>query len=247
MTNDVVGFAPQHRWDRNAFLALILLGWLGVILGFGGDMAHHFASHEAPYPLIVHIHAAAFVGWLVLFTVQILLIRNRSYDIHKLLGIGLAVLAVSMCILGPMAEIMVQTHIYGTPDSDPAFLAISFTEMTAFAGLVGTALLFRGTSSAHKRLILLATLYITSAGFARFEGGLLHPLVGGGMWGFWVSLYFGSNLVILLLGVYDLITRRRLHPAYLLGLVWVLANEGLSTWLYFQPDWLTVCKHLIGH
>ena len=33
-------------------------------------------------------------------------------------------------------------------------------------------------------------------------------------------------LLFLGIGAYDLITRRRLHPAYLAGLVWVLAMES---------------------
>ena len=32
------GFAPQHRWDRNYFLAMVALIWLGVLLGFGWDV-----------------------------------------------------------------------------------------------------------------------------------------------------------------------------------------------------------------
>ncbi len=247
MTEQSGRFAPQHPYDRNAFLGILLLGWAGVILGFGGDMADHFASHQPAYLPIVHIHAAAFVAWLVLITVQILLIRTTAYGLHKKLGVAMAVLAVAMVVLGPLAEMTVQAHIFGTKDSDPAFLAISFTEMTAFAGLTGAALLLRKYSSAHKRLMLMGTLYLTSAGFARWDGGFFAHLFGHGFWGMLILLYACSTALILAIGLYDLITRRRLHPAFMLGLVWVLANEGVSIWLYRMPAWLAFTRHLIGH
>ena len=241
------GFAPQHKWDRNFFLGLILLGWVGIVMGFGGDMADHFVSHEPAYLPIVHIHAAAFVAWLVLITVQILLIRSTAYGLHKKLGVAMAVLAVAMVVLGPLAEMTVQAHNFGTKHSDPAFLAISFTEMTAFAGLIGAALALRKYASAHKRLMLMGTLYLTSAGFARWDGGLFSHLFGHGFWGMLMLLYACSTALILCIGLYDLITRRRLHPAFVLGLLWVVANEGVSIWLYGLPAWRTFATHIIGH
>lgn len=241
------GFAPQHGWDRNAFLGIALLGWLGIVMGFAGDMAHHFATHAPAYLPIVHVHAVAFVGWLVLFTVQILLIRARQFDLHKKLGLAMAILAVVMVVLGPLAEIMSQARKFGTPRSDPAFLSISITVMIAFAGLVGAAILLRKDSSAHKRLMILATLHLTSAGYARWHGAWLGPLVGRFDWGIVPIIYFGSTMLMLCLGAYDLVTRRRLHPAYMIGMVWILLNIGASYWLYRSPEWLAFTKHLIGH
>ena len=35
------GFAPNHPWDRNFFLVMVALAWLGILRGFGGDIAEH--------------------------------------------------------------------------------------------------------------------------------------------------------------------------------------------------------------
>jgi hypothetical protein len=48
--------------------------WVGVLSGFGTDSFKHLREYGLDYPLIVHLHAVAFVGWLVLFTVQVALI-----------------------------------------------------------------------------------------------------------------------------------------------------------------------------
>ena len=48
-------------------------------------------------------------------------------------------------------------------------------------------------------------------------------------------------------GAYDLVTRRRLHPAYVVGLVWIATNQLTAVLLYHSPAWKTVALKLIGH
>jgi hypothetical protein len=48
-------------------------------------------------------------------------------------------------------------------------------------------------------------------------------------------------------GIYDLITRRRLHPAYVLGVLWALSIDLTAGWLYFNDSWLKIATKLIGH
>ena len=63
-------FPPNLGWDRNFFLVMVGLAWVGIIKGFGGSIANHVAKHQAPYPLIVHFHAVVFVSWLVTSSVR---------------------------------------------------------------------------------------------------------------------------------------------------------------------------------
>ena len=262
MTDTVLGsapvqpapFAPNHKWDRNFFLFLVLGIWLGVVMGFGGDIQQHIQSHEAAYPLIVHVHAVAFVGWLVLLTTQVLLIRTRRPALHAQLGAWMMGLAAFMVIIGPATAITMQRLAFGTKDSDPAFLAIQLDDIIAFAGLVTAAFLTRGTSSAHKRLMLLSTLYIADAGFARWISSDIAAALGAGNWppagfgAFLVSSYLPNDLLILSLGAYDLVTRRRLHPAYLGGVAWVAALQLNTAYLYtVAPWWKALAIHIIGH
>lgn len=74
---------------------------VGVLSGFGTDSFNHVRKYGLDYPLIVHFHAVAFVSWLVLFTVQVALIRTARADIHRRLGKAGAVLAAVMVVLGP--------------------------------------------------------------------------------------------------------------------------------------------------
>jgi hypothetical protein len=242
-----VRFAPHHKWDHNFFLLYVVLIWVGVSMGFGPEIAHHFEKHKPPYPLIVHIHAAAMVGWLVLLTVQVLLIRAHRRDIHRRLGVAGVVLAVLMVILGPATALTMDGLHFGTPESDPPFLSVQLADILAFAGLVIPAIALRNYPAVHKRLILLATLNISDAGFARWLGGAVHARVGDGFWPFLAEFYLANDILIVGLGVYDLVTRRRLHTAYIAGAAWIFANQMTASWLYHDPHWALIAVKLIGH
>jgi len=46
---------------------------------------------------------------------------------------------------------------------------------------------------------------------------------------------------------YDLATRARLHPAYLAGVVWMIALQITALVLLGNPTWKALSLHLIGH
>jgi hypothetical protein len=61
------------------------------------------------------------------------------------------------------------------------------------------------------------------------------------------GLYFGSDLLMLGLGGYDLVTRRSLHPAYIAGVLWVLTLQLIARAGLYCPTWKAFAMHLIGH
>ncbi len=82
--------APTHPADGPLFLIYITLIWIGMVLGFGREIARHIANNDPPYPMILHLHSAVFVTWLVTFTAQILLIRTGKPAQHRRLGMAMA-------------------------------------------------------------------------------------------------------------------------------------------------------------
>ncbi|HEV2364714.1 MAG TPA: hypothetical protein VGS12_11025 [Caulobacteraceae bacterium] len=238
-------FAPYHRWDRNFFLTYVVLFWVGVLMGFTPEIVHRAQHHEV-YPAIVYAHGVAFVGWLVLLTAQVLLIRTRRQATHRKLGVAGMALAGLMVVLGPAAAIAAQRLEMGTADADPAFLSVQLLDIVGFAALAGAAFALRREPAAHKRLILLATLCIIDAGFARWWGGAIHKRLGDGVGPFFAQIYLANFLLILGIGAYDLATRRRLHPAYAVGAVWALVVLTTASWLYYYPPWKAFAVGLIG-
>jgi hypothetical protein len=240
-------FAPQHATDRNALLALLVLTWAGIIGGFGLDVIDHIRHTDPAYPLIVHVHALLFTGWLVLLTVQMLLVRGRRLDLHRRLGLVMAWLIPVMVVVALATAWTVQRQFAALPvPQDPQFLSINLTDMLGFATLAGAAILLRRDPSAHKRLMLLSLFYLSTAGFARLWLLTIGPAGTDHFWGFFIAYNMGGNIAIVLLGAYDLVTRGRLHPAYVAGAGWVLANELAAAWLYFSPGWKAISLKLLG-
>jgi len=240
-------FPARAGADRAAFLLFTVLVWVGVLSGFGTDSFSHLRKYGLDYPLIVHFHAVAFVAWLVLFTVQVALIRTARPHIHRRLGMVGAVLAAVMVVLGPATALVVDANRFAATGHTPEFLAVQFTDILAFAGLTAAGLLLRGIPSAHKRLMLLGLIYISDAGFARYLNDVMATRFGYGVWGEIAGLYLGSDLLMLGLGVYDLVSRGKVHPAYVFGVVWAIALQGTALVLLSNPTWKAISLHLIGH
>ncbi len=247
MPRPVAPFASQHPGDRNFFLALLVLTWVGIIGGFGLDMADHIRHSTRAYPLIVHLHAFLFVGWLVLLTTQMMLVRGKRLDLHRRLGLAMAWLIPVMAVVALATAWTVQRQVALLPGpQDPQFISINLTDMLGFATLAGAAIALRRDPSAHKRLMLLSLFYLSTAGFARLWlltigfAGTDHFL------GFFIAYNLGGDIAIVLLGVYDLVTRGRLHPAWVLGTGWIFTNELAAAWLYFSPGWKAISIKLLG-
>lgn len=237
-------FPPNHPWDRNFFLTWVALIWLGIGLGFIPELTTHFVKHETPFVLVTHIHAAVFMGWLVLLTAQVLLIRTRRVTIHRTLGLAMVGWGALIPVLGVAVAWSVQRRTFGTPTGDPGFYSIQLIDCVSFTVLSGAGVLLRNNASAHKRLMLLGTLVIADAGYGRFLGPPLEHAYGKGFWPEHIGDYGVTGLMIIGIGVYDLITRKRLHPVYVVGAAFALAGQALATFLWHDPAWVTYTTRL---
>lgn len=245
------GFAPSHPADGALFLIYIALVWLGMLFGFGGEIARHIKNNDPPYPMILHVHSAVFVTWLVAFTAQILFIRMNKPALHRRLGVAMCFGVGALAIVGPLTAWTIQNLNAGTPRGDPAFFSVQLGDVIGFVGLSVAAIVLRKQGAAHKRLMLLAILQLSTAGFARWLGGTIGAAQPFGNWGqsFWATfliLHLTNDLLALGIGVFDLLTRGRLHPAYLAGLAWSFGWQVIHVSLYLSPAWLPVAKWLLG-
>ena len=162
-----------------------------------------------PFTALVHVHGALFTAWVLLFIVQTALVASRRVAVHRRLGLAGAVLAAAMVVAGTILAIGTAARGAAPPGVDPlAFLAIPIFDMILFASFMTTALALRRDREAHKRLMLLAYISIIVAALARLPGVL--PLGPPGFFGL-------AFLFIVVAGIYDLLSRRRLHRAYVWG------------------------------
>lgn len=220
--------------------------WLALVAGFTLDMIRKDLAHKLNFPLIIHAHAAVYTGWLVLLAAQVWLIRTGKLSLHMRLGQIAVPMIGLMIVLGPAAALQ-KTLLPQATDHTLAFLSTQFTNVLGMAVLLICGVLARHNPAAHKRLMLMGAIAITEPGFAKLYGAPLHAILGDGFWPYMAFHYSGTIALMLAVGAYDLYTRHRLHPAYIGAFVWVLMNELVAAWLYYQPFWLEWMKRLTGH
>lgn len=211
-----------------AAMALLILGT--VLLGFA--RSYYFAGvFAARLPsLVVHIHAAVFSLWILLFIAQIVLITGGRLDWHRRAGMFGAGLAASMVILGLMVATDSLSRGFVPPGSklDPkAFYAVPFFSTVVFCVLITWALRARSDGPAHKRLILIATISLLGAAVGRWPSHIFHGPLAAGVLAFYVLLLAG----------FDLWSQRRIHRATLKGGVFMIVAHQLMFPIGLTPAW----------
>jgi hypothetical protein len=224
MVTDVHGSATTppsphvspSRHDRLFYGSIAVALALTVFVGFGPTYFFPIFTHSpqstltgGPVTPLVHVHAALFTAWVLLFIAQTRLVAQRRLAVHRRLGIAGGVLAALMVVVGTLTALKKAARGEAPGGVGPhEFLMIPLSDMVFFAGFVAAALLLRANREAHKRLMLLAYVCIVVAAVARLPGVLpLGPL-----------LFFGLAFLFVLAGIiYDRVSRGRVHPVYVWG------------------------------
>jgi hypothetical protein len=227
--------------------ATVFAIWLAILIGFGLDIVRRAQIGALNFTPIVHLHAIAYTGWLILLATQVWLVRTGRVAIHKRLGWAALILLPAMLVLGPLTAYAGVAGNPWMPDKWIAWLSVNYTNALGSVVLLTAGFLMRRNPAAHKRLMLMGTIAVTEPGFSRIWAPFLEARLGEGYIAFYISTYIGTLLLVIAVGVYDLATRRRLHPAYIAAALWIVANEALADWLFHQPFWLTSMKAMTGH
>lgn len=237
-------WVPMHRvlGEREVYLGFTLILWTGILTGFVPEVA----TEGFNYPLIVHLHAMAFGGWLIFLTTQCLLIRSNRRDLHRKLGIAGAVLAVAMLIIGSQTALTMDRIHFAENGKPPIFASVQFADLIAFAILIPAGLALRKRPQLHKTLMMLASISLCVAGFARGAGRLIAPLFPPGKVQFYEHIYGGTDLVMLAFLIYHAASRRTLNPALLVGCALIVALHVTATQLYFWDGWIEISRRLVG-
>jgi hypothetical protein len=216
-----------------AFIGFARTYYLSAFFGTHGTIGGR------PFSTIIRIHAVLFTSWVLLFIVQTSLVATHRVALHRRLGVAVGVVAATMIVVGTATALDLARHGGAPPGIDPlAFLAIPLGDMALFSVLIATALFLRRKKEAHKRLMLLAYTAILAAAVARFPGVL--PL--GPLWFF--GLTFLPVLAICI--TYDLVTRQRVHPAYLWGGALLILSVPVRLMMSSTSTWHRLAERLVG-
>lgn len=225
------------RDDRRTALVWLTLFWIFVGVGFGFDL-HNYLHESPPVPKITHVHAVVTTLWLLCMTALILLVEAGNVKAHRLLGWFTVWFSAVMVVVAPWAELSWQALNLHTPGSlPPQFLSIAFVELVSFVILLPWGILLRKNMAAHRRVMVLAIISISGAGFSRLLS--LFGLVPTGFLGTYLFYEGGSVFILATMFLIDW-KRNRMMKQFLQGAV-VLVVVGLAgTWLYFNATWQTI-------
>ena len=230
---------PQQSKDGRFYLVMAIASACLFFLGFARSyyLKVYFGTpHLTP---LVHFHGFVFTLWIVLFATQAALITTNRPGLHRSLGYAGGILAVVMVVLGLIVAFKAERLGHRQPYADAeAIFLVSLGDIFTFAIFVAAGFLWRHNREAHQRLMLLAVVAgLLSAAIPRlpFVGG--HP-AGMAITGF-TFLFAGP--------IYDLISRRRIHPAYIWGCLFAVVTLAPVRLVFAAtPVWHRIAKWLVG-
>lgn len=228
MADAALASSPEDTQEKAAqagfffYMSLVLLAL--VFIGFSKTfylraffeqeefMSDAFMTRE------IYIHGSVMTAWYILLVTQTFLIGRGAYRVHKIMGIAGLALAVAMILTGiPVITGFAPRLIDAGLDADMVLPIISvliwfdILALVAFGLLVGLAIVHRQTGTAHKRLMMMASITFMLPATFRIVNGFAPD---------WPAMPIALVVSVLLLtamAAHDLVALRKLHPATLFG------------------------------
>lgn len=199
------------RDDRGFFLGGAIAMAVTIVAGFSLNLAMGRSSFAAPP--IVHAHALVFMGWVVIYLAQNILVASGNAALHRRLGwlaAGWVVLMVGMgCAITAFDIRAGHVPFFFRPLQ---FLAFDPLSVFAFAGLTYAAIALRRQTDWHRRLHFCAMAMMVGPAVGRI---LPMPLLAPWAW----EATFVVCLVFPLAGMWADVRRSgRVHRAWFAGL-----------------------------
>lgn len=234
----------RRRLRKSPFFTL--LGLLLLTLAVAGFWPQYFSAVTGRAPAattrywLIHLHAASFTFWLLLYVSQAALIMTGNRRVHLKMGPWLAAYGFAIATLGLYAAASL-AHRFGARQNDfeagAAFVFFPVIDMVYFAGFLAAAIIYRKLPHLHKRAMFLATFSIAVVGLGRLveRAGLESAAA-------WQPL----NLAPLLIAIaYDIFVCRRVYAIMAVGLLVHLGRLNAEPFANSEA-WLPVGRALIA-
>jgi len=231
----LVSSAKRIRSD-DVFFPVMSLVIFGVVF-FGFAQSYFLAGMvRAKLPnLLVHIHGAIFVSWILLLIVQNFLVALRKVKWHMALGVLGLVLPPLMVVFGVLTLFdSIRRNATGLP---PQLLLVGDSEeLILFAVLIGWAMIVRRKPAAHKRLMILGTMAILGPAINRwpFPDAIRLPAT--------VALTLVLPLIVV---AYDLWSMRRVQRETLIGTSLIVVVALTLIPVVNLPIWQPVVRWIL--
>ena len=214
--------------DDTFFVRCAVVMALTIVAGF--SFQYVMGRSTVASPPLVHAHAIIFMGWVVIFLTQNLLIGSGRVDIHRKLGWIALGWIFPMVLLGCLVTLAMerrgQVPFFFRPLQ---FLVFDPMTLFFFAGLTIAAVAMRRQTQWHRRLHFCGMSLLTMPAFGRL---LPLPLLAPWAW----ESAFAASLLFPIAGILaDLRRDGRVHPAWRYGIGAMLACFVLTEAITYSP------------
>lgn len=243
MTELFTGIRPaSQRAERNFFSGMAVAI---IFIALAGFARTYFLRPVLP-PLtpalreltpLIHLHGLLFTSWVMLLLVQVRLVAKGRIDLHRRLGMAGVVMAALLVLVGIFTALQAVVRGVAPDGMDPGrFLIVPLVAIGLFAIFIVAAIRARRDAQSHKRLMLLATIALLPPAIARWVLLLgLGPQV----------VFAVATLLLLPLIIWDVKSRRRLHPVTLWGGLILVVSGPLRLLISKTDTWLTISNWMV--
>lgn len=225
--------------DDRFFVVSAFVMAVVIISGFSMQAVLGRSSFVAP--LIVHVHAVVFMGWVALYVTQALLAARGARALHRRLGWIATGWMAAMVILGIALTVAMVRRGHTPFFFQPGyFLVMNVLGITTFAGLTGAAIVRRRSTAWHRRLHFCGMAVLLGPAFGRLlPMPLLIPRAG--------EAVFVAIVAFPLAGmIADLRRTGHIHPAWWWGLGTIVAMQIAMNVLPFSAPGLAIYDAVVA-
>jgi hypothetical protein len=233
----ILDAAPKSRKQLRKSPFFTILGLLMLAMAIAGFWPQYFSAITGRTPAataqfwLIHLHAAIFTCWLLLYISQAALVLSGRTRVHLKVGPWLAGYGFLLALLGLYAAGRLAARFgerLGDYEEAAAFVFFPLVDMVFFAAFLAAGVVSRKRPDLHKRAMLLATYSIATVGGGRF----VERMVGLDYVWVWQPLMLAP---LLLAAAYDVAVCRKVYPFIAIGIVVHLGRLNAES--FVKSDW----------
>jgi len=219
----------RERAERGFFRIMSIIMATIIVAGFAFNLTMGRSTFAVP--LVYHLHALAFFGWVALYLAQNWLIATDNIRLHRTLGLAAYGWAPLMVAMG-YTIMAISLRRTGGPFffDQNEFLFSNSLLLLLFGAMVIVALRCRRHSGWHRRLMLTAMSILTGPGLGRL---LPMPLFMPYAW----RIMMAVTLIFPVVGMLaDKRRHGRVHPAWWWGVGAIILVQIVADLIAYS-DW----------
>jgi uncharacterized membrane protein len=225
-----------NAWARDRagsfYLGFGLLALAAVFIGFSTTYYLPMMRRSFAAPLVVHLHGALSLAWVLLFIGQTLLVRNHQTALHRRLGQAGAPLAAAILVSGMGTALWATERDLATVPTAVTNMVGTLTSLAIFTAFVVVGVVMRRKPDWHKRLMMLAAVVVLWPAFFRFR----HLIPWVPRPDIWLALVL-ADLPIVVAAVRDRVVYGRVHPVWAIFGTALVLEQSLEVLIFETPLW----------